>query len=744
MIGFKCSQKRHPILFILMIGTAMMFMFSLPVQGQDDLCVSDIGGLAGNPDIDGVVEDDAGWNGATRVNLSADLGVTRSAVFQLGKRSGFFYISFVVDTPVPGSDNTIVLVFSTDGNPAHDWRIHIQPFDVGIVNGTNQVPHVVTYWRDSITWNNAGATANTAAPGFWLKDNTKFSKDPLHWAIEIKIPIETNVANASLDSKIYFPSASTFSLYANVLSTSVLLGTYTQDPWPAGNIITPGVSSFLTRNTPPSSDWGTLSLFSRPACTGVSLVRSNIGVKDPLNLANIINSMRRYTPLGGFPETNMSQCDALANNHLWPGTKGPLNIFVAKPLNGMAAAKPVSAEFRVANWGIPGPNDWRPIGEVAGGLGLSPPTVPATGSNTNPTPQSSIAPATFGDLTSTWELSYKQSCLYSHRPHQCIQVNLDSTDPSTIFLNKSVQRNMDFVTASTFTQDAEISARGYGSPPGGSSNHGFVITVDTEVIKYGKQKDYIKYSTETFNWVPQKSKEAMAWVARGYIKTGKYLIINDKKYEYTKAVGGFGYVAEHTGDVKNWHQHLEGEGLEKIKDDIYTIGIPPGKVAGVTTTIEAVDDFGPGVTGDLSPFAIIVRGGIAIPHGDFSEFWDPGASFHLGLEYLINNVISAEAIVGYHRFKNSILADDLKVWQFSLNGRLYLMKTQLRSFVNAGVGFYNFNPGDSEFGYNGGGGLQYALTLRFSLEAAYNYHIINTNGSNFKFSTVQGGFRLRF
>ena len=102
MNGYNVSQKRYSILFILMIGIVMGMVCSKPAQAQNDLCVSNIGGLAGTPTIDGKVDDDAGWNGATRVNLSADLGTTRSAVFQIGKdvnNNSNVYISVAVDAP---------------------------------------------------------------------------------------------------------------------------------------------------------------------------------------------------------------------------------------------------------------------------------------------------------------------------------------------------------------------------------------------------------------------------------------------------------------------------------------------------------------------------------------------------------------------------------------------------------------------------------------------------------------------
>lgn len=631
-------------LFSLLIVVALVLLPAASAPAQNDLCLTNnIGGLAGLPTIDGIVEGytgpggvqyDPGWNRAVRVNLSANLGVSRSAVFQMGRSSTDVYISFVVDTPVPGGDNHIVLVLSTDGNTAHDWRIHVQPFDSSTAGagfeGSNEPPHAVTYWRNSTTWNNAGATATVASPGFWLKDNIRFSKAGSRWAIEIKIPRETNSANAGLDDKIYFPATGEFDFYANILSTSFLSGVFYQDPWPPGNIITAGAaSSDLTRNTPNDTQWGTVSFNDRSVCKGVSLASSNVGVYDPTNPGVIINEILRYEPSGSFPETTIAQCQALTDNHNWPGTKGPLNTFVARPFNEMTSidAK-VSATFKVANWGIPGVSQWRDIGEIAGGLSLTPSTVA-----NNPTPEATIIPSGYGNLTSTWELSYKQSCMFSKVPHQCIQVELDSSDGGdTIFLNKSVQRNMDFVQASAFSRDAEISAIGYGNPPAGRTAHEFLLSVNTKVQRYERDGGYyvpVGFKMPLITWqgkpasdttrkkgervVPDWSRiswdkipipfpyfdikisEAMTWITRGYRKTGQYLVINGQEYEYAEYVGGFGYVVAHEGSVAKWTEKLVGENgeLKPTKQKgLYSIEIPPGEVRRVATKVKAVEPTG--------------------------------------------------------------------------------------------------------------------------------------------------------
>jgi hypothetical protein len=66
--------------------------------------------------------------------------------------------------------------------------------------------------------------------------------------------------------------------------------------------------------------------------------------------------------------------------------------------------------------------------------------------------------------------TFDPSVLGSH-PHECIMVKLDATgaagapSTNTVFLNNTVVQNMDFVSASAFKREAEISAKGYPLPP---------------------------------------------------------------------------------------------------------------------------------------------------------------------------------------------------------------------------------------------------------------------------------------
>jgi len=156
-----------------------------------------------------------------------------------------------------------------------------------------------------------------------------------------------------------------------------------------------------------------------------------------------------------------------------------------------------------------------------------------------------------------------------------------------------------------------------------------------------------------------------------------------------------------------------------------------------------------GTFGNISPgkLALFLDFGAGIPHGTFSNFFNPGFSFNAGLEYMVNPHFSAEGIFGYHHFGSKLPAvSNLNVYQFSVNAKAYFvaLPNKFRPFVNGGVGAYKFSPGSSHFGGNVGAGVLYEVTPKFGLQGSYNYHAVNTPGTTTKFSTIQGGVRFVF
>jgi len=141
--------------------------------------------------------------------------------------------------------------------------------------------------------------------------------------------------------------------------------------------------------------------------------------------------------------------------------------------------------------------------------------------------------------------------------------------------------------------------------------------------------------------------------------------------------------------------------------------------------------------------AVFVDAGVAIPSGSFANAFNTGVSVNAGLEYILRPRVSAEGIVGYHRFPGAA-AGSATLYQFSVNAKVYLTPppSRLRPFINGGVGLYTFRSGSSSVGGNVGAGVLYQITPRFGLQASYNFHTVDRSRPSPRFSTVQGGVRL--
>ena len=183
---------------------------------------------------------------------------------------------------------------------------------------------------------------------------------------------------------------------------------------------------------------------------------------------------------------------------------------------------------------------------------------------------------------------HQQSCYYSLSvpsvigeplSHQCIHVDMDSSDPGTRFLNKSAEWNMNFVPASTFRQKGIISGN-QGPLPPGRSKHMFLLQMDSDqqgpprtggttgttgTTGAGRQNEWrgqrqgyrfprSATGCSGHRFFRRKDEQSLSVDrSRGYIYTGNKIIINGRSYEYVRRAGDFGYVAGHSGE----YQRLE-------------------------------------------------------------------------------------------------------------------------------------------------------------------------------------------
>lgn len=142
-------------------------------------------------------------------------------------------------------------------------------------------------------------------------------------------------------------------------------------------------------------------------------------------------------------------------------------------------------------------------------------------------------------------------------------------------------------------------------------------------------------------------------------------------------------------------------------------------------------------------FSVGGRVGVVIPHGEVNDFFDPNIAATADLEYHATDQFSIAGLFGYRRFSSSF-SDHANLYQISAGPKLYLTSDSTRPFVNGGVGAFVDDTGTARFGLHLGGGLQFQVSPKVFLEGEYQFHNVFVEGTNFKFSTVQGGVRFRF
>lgn len=380
-----------------------------------------------SPTIDGLVTGDAGWTGSFTYLFEHGGSVPVGTMEGIAD-ANYLYLYFEVTENSFNSEDVLIIGINPTSSSADYRRLHIYPFQTGgaPANGSNLVPFSVEYYTGvydptttTYTWTSVAVPAGVSA-----KVATATAGTILKWSVELRIPV---------GAPFSIPVDNYFGFYADVATTDAYNGTAVQYTWPPNRIIgstDPDIFSEV-EHTPLPSEWGNASRTTKIG-NGVYIASSD------LRTNNI----------------NTGQISLNADN-----------IFYATAHNNTAisgtltAAKNVSATFKIANFGLPGLGSWANVptgGPGVVGTVMPNPTaaadIPATGSTTY-----SIGP---------WRLTPAETTSYSAHLHQCIRVELSSTDASTIFVNNSTARNMDFVTtASPFERAAKIGTEGYKLAP---------------------------------------------------------------------------------------------------------------------------------------------------------------------------------------------------------------------------------------------------------------------------------------
>jgi hypothetical protein len=717
-----CSLKRALIIVCLLVQLIWLHPFDM--VGQDKFCFNYESPYP-IPTIDGDVLGDAGWRISNQYVFN-DGSTKPHAVVQMQRSYNTAYISFEINNDGTFDNrDVIVLIFQPDksgSTPQDDRRILLFPVATDAGNALaapGGPPLEIKYWigsgTDGVEWNSRGADP---LPD-WLKEASENIKvissnpndgvEPEFYFIEMRIPI-----SADPEQGINIPTSGEFGFYFNIFRVARMevdgpLYNLDELYWPdsADSI---GHNVAVESNTPPDDQWGTGTFDQQ--CSGVRVLTTYTN-NDPPNTVDV-NS------------TN--------------------NIFTVEVENtsNTQPATGITATIKSSRFGLPGPNSYGIIppleGSPLGPVDLDPGDVEVLESDpwdltTDPNRQDYIGPGKSG---------------------LCSFVELNATGGGSHIMNRYFYWNMHFGNASKFKNEAVIEAIGYGPLPAGFTCQKFYLYVTTRE-KTIESDDYkeIKRKLETKELIGEVVKsdpELRFWpgfdkifkikkvisqitvIVNGYRDTGRFVIIKGQQCRVLESVNSFGYVVRHKGNSECWKDKFKGMGLKRVAPDSnwYTICIPNNKTAIVKNVIRAIDP-------RLALGFWLERG---MPHRDFGEIMDPRIGLDGGIEYLFSRYLSLGALVGYHKFVDD-LDTEQKIWQFSANLRLTQpFSAKFRGFVNGGVGLYSLDPGDTEWGYNFGAGVDIYFDPQLAFEAAYNYH--NIPDTIIQFSTAQLGLRYRF
>lgn len=431
------------------------------------------------------------------------------------------------------------------------------------------------------------------------------------WAFQVAVPLGTGWAPSVLS----LPASGAFRLWYE--ATASLPASEGAVPY----LSTPSspVTTNVLQVVPPGLNVSHLLDMSTGAagCTaGVELTWGNVGTRN-------LDGTPRPTPtriqvdLGKPYPPNSRPYDV---NHT-PNVAQPQfrNQFFARPTLpaglGVPQQEALRARFSLANWGsqisIPTASSWRPI---PGGEDVN--FVAADGEMRFPWP--SAGPGGTADGFTTGLVRNINHYLNavgtgsppqagSQNPHQCVLVELTSTDPSVVITRSSIYQNMDVVQASVFRRFAEVSVVGlspisvaprdvylylqtFNMPPvvkGDQDGEGGDGPGDDVPPRDGQGAALAAtVGRQRFEEVEDLTGRVPTYVVHAYHDTGMKLTLEDgRQIPILRPQTSFGYFAQHQGDLHGWETRIYG--AEKIVENLYRVGVPNNGSVTIETAIQA-------------------------------------------------------------------------------------------------------------------------------------------------------------
>jgi opacity protein-like surface antigen len=598
-------------------------------------------------------------------------------------------------------------------------------------NGTDWVAGPASAWIDTTArvWiRNTNDTVN-------VPDIAGTVAAPLknEWVVQLRVPITAspatgvNVSLASFRMWHYAQLAGNFN--PNNPPATI---PYT---WPTTTVAQPGqyVYQIISgkHTFPEPNIWGEFSTGTQ-GCGGITMTWSDIGTGNA---------------------TSQSYIDVLGSNN-----------FFANPANNnttAVSANVLKASIRFANWGSQ-------VGVVTPASWVGPPQLAAladTGGISAAAMLNDLNPP-HGSMTAAWTPDQTWKCKFIGKNgvpanqtrnnvaipgdptcpnaapelmlHQCMLVTL--TGPGLVFLNDSAFRNMDFVNASTFQREADISVAGLAGMPGGKRDV-YLFVEQLNMLQFTDQSTSkgrgVRQPTPPGVAAPPPASgftQVPALIVHAYHDTGIDLGTETGTSRLLIPQNSYGYLVSHNGDLEGWTVKTLGAQPIAGSKTHFKIPVPNDGAARITNVIEAVDP---------KRFGIGVHIGVDIPHGELADSVDSALTAGLDFEVRLAPRFAAVATVMWTSFEDAS-GSDLKLTRVSGSVKGYLANGRFRPFLLAGTGAYVFDPGQSQAGVNLGGGIQGLVTHVVAVEATYQYHAVSGSSPKAKYSEVTGGVRFRF
>lgn len=443
----------------------------------------------------------------------------------------------------------------------------------------------------------------------WVDDTSDQRNLYTSWAFQVAVPLGTAWAPSSFS----LPTSGSFKLWYEV-STSLPGATalYQVPTTP------PGVQTTSVLQVLPSSlqvahlldlstgtsgcdsgvelNWGDVGVRNvdagDPARPGLTTIRLDLGQDYPPNAAS-----------SGSPY-NVTHTPNVSDSEFQ-------NQFFAQPTlpGGLSSAQrdALRARFSLANWGsqisISTASSWRPI---PGGEDVN--YQSATGEMRFVWPQPE-PDGTADSFTTTLVRNINKylnavgtgSTIPSdaQNPHQCVLVELSSTDPSVVITRSSIYQNMNVARASVFRRFAEISTVGLEPISAQPRDvYLFLQTFNMPKIARGKDHEDMKPALNQMGMrghvgeveMPYEVEDVAAryptYIVHAFHDTGKTLALEDgRQVPILRPQTSFGYFALHDGNLYGWETRLYG--AQKITENFYRLGVPNQGSRYVETAIQA-------------------------------------------------------------------------------------------------------------------------------------------------------------